>query len=144
MGDENEHSLLEEWDARENIKIYLKSQRFRVLRGAMNLLQEPYEMMFHTVAGGKENPSAFPAGSLMTGMTGANVPSVKPNSDRRNTMKPSTKDEAEGNFHQATGKLKEIAGKLSMNPKLEAEGTGEKIAGKVQEKIGQVKEVLGK
>jgi uncharacterized protein YjbJ (UPF0337 family) len=27
---------------------------------------------------------------------------------------------------------------------LEAEGTGEKIAGKVQEKIGQVKKVLGK
>jgi uncharacterized protein YjbJ (UPF0337 family) len=27
---------------------------------------------------------------------------------------------------------------------LEAEGAGEKIAGKVQEKIGQVKKVLGK
>jgi uncharacterized protein YjbJ (UPF0337 family) len=27
---------------------------------------------------------------------------------------------------------------------LEDEGTGEKIAGKVQEKIGQVKKVLGK
>ena len=36
-----------------------------------------------------------------------------------------------------------IAGKLSDNPKLEAEGTGEKIAGKIQEKIGQVKKVLG-
>jgi uncharacterized protein YjbJ (UPF0337 family) len=42
------------------------------------------------------------------------------------------------------GKIKEVAGKLSDNPKLEAEGTDEKIAGKVQEKIGQVKEVLGK
>jgi uncharacterized protein YjbJ (UPF0337 family) len=30
------------------------------------------------------------------------------------------------------------------NPELEAEGTGEKIAGKVQEKIGQVKKVWGK
>jgi hypothetical protein len=28
---------------------YLKSGRFRVLRGAMNLLKEPYEMMFHPV-----------------------------------------------------------------------------------------------
>ena len=53
-------------------------------------------------------------------------------------MKPSTKDQAEGNFHKATGKLKEIAGKLSMNPKLEAEGKDEKRAGKVQKKIGQV------
>jgi uncharacterized protein YjbJ (UPF0337 family) len=42
------------------------------------------------------------------------------------------------------GKVKEIAGKLSDNPKLEAKGKGEKIAGKVQEKIGQVKKVWGK
>jgi hypothetical protein len=26
---------------------HLRSGRFRVLRGAMNLLKEPYEMMFH-------------------------------------------------------------------------------------------------
>jgi uncharacterized protein YjbJ (UPF0337 family) len=59
-------------------------------------------------------------------------------------MKSSTKDQAEGKFHKAKGNLKEIAGKLSMKPKLEAEGKDEKIAGKVQEKIGQVKKVLGK
>jgi quinol monooxygenase YgiN len=47
--DENRLFLLEEWDTQENLKIYLKSGRFRVLRGAMNLLKEPYEMMFHTV-----------------------------------------------------------------------------------------------
>jgi quinol monooxygenase YgiN len=47
--DENELLLLEEWDTQENLKSYLKSGRFRVLRGAMNLLKEPYEMMFHTV-----------------------------------------------------------------------------------------------
>ncbi len=49
MEDENELSLLEEWDSQENLKSHLKSDRFRVLRGAMNLLQEPYGMMFHTV-----------------------------------------------------------------------------------------------
>ena len=54
-------------------------------------------------------------------------------------MKSSTKDQVEGTFHELKGKVKEVAGKLSDNPKLEAEGTGEKIAGKVQEKIGQVK-----
>ena len=59
-------------------------------------------------------------------------------------MKSSTKDQAEGKFHKAKGKLKEIAGELSDNPKLEAEGTDEKIAGIVQEKIGQVRKVLGK
>jgi quinol monooxygenase YgiN len=47
--DENELCLLEEWDTLENLMGYLKSERFRVLRGAMNLLKEPYEMMFHTV-----------------------------------------------------------------------------------------------
>ena len=31
-----------------------------------------------------------------------------------------------------------------MNPELEAEGKDEKIAGKVQEKIGQVEKVVGK
>ena len=59
-------------------------------------------------------------------------------------MKTSTKDQAQGKFHELKGSAKEIAGKLSDNPKLEAEGTGEKIAGKVQSKIGQIGKVLGK
>jgi uncharacterized protein YjbJ (UPF0337 family) len=59
-------------------------------------------------------------------------------------MKSSTKDKVKGTFHEAKGKVKEIAGKITGNPKLEAEGWGEMIAGKVQEKIGQVKKVLGK
>jgi uncharacterized protein YjbJ (UPF0337 family) len=80
----------------------------------------------------------------MTGSTAVNVPSVEPNSDRRNTMKSSIRDKAEGTFHEVKGKVKEVSGKLSDNPELEAEGTGEKIAGKVQEKIGQVKKALGK
>jgi quinol monooxygenase YgiN len=58
MEDENELCLLEEWDTRENLNSHLKSERFRVLRGAMNLLQEPYEMMFHTVAAGKKRTDA--------------------------------------------------------------------------------------
>ena len=49
MENENELCLIEEWDTQKNFKSYLKSGHFRVLRGAMNLLQEPYEMMFHTV-----------------------------------------------------------------------------------------------
>lgn len=59
-------------------------------------------------------------------------------------MKASTKDQVEGKFHELKGAVKEIAGKLSDNPKLEGEGAGEKIAGKVQEKIGQINKVLGK
>ncbi|MBW4055157.1 MAG: CsbD family protein [Proteobacteria bacterium] len=59
-------------------------------------------------------------------------------------MKSSTKDQTEGTFHQVKGAIKEAAGKLTDNPKLEGEGTGEKIAGKVQEKLGQIKKVLEK
>jgi uncharacterized protein YjbJ (UPF0337 family) len=59
-------------------------------------------------------------------------------------MKSSIRDKTEGTFHKVKGKAKEIAGKLSDDPELEAEGTAEKIAGNVQEKIGQVKKVLGK
>ena len=58
-------------------------------------------------------------------------------------MKSSMKDKVKGTFHEAKGKAKEVAGKVSDNPRLEAEGKGEKIAGKVQRKIGQVKKVLG-
>ena len=59
-------------------------------------------------------------------------------------MKSSARDQVEGTFHRMKGKLKEIAGELSDNPKLEAAGTYEKISGIVQEKIGQIKKGLGK
>jgi len=58
-------------------------------------------------------------------------------------MKSSNRDKVEGKFHQMKGKVKEVAGELSENQKLEVEGTYENIAGKAQEKIGQVKKVLG-
>jgi quinol monooxygenase YgiN len=54
MEDENKLCILEEWDTRGDLNTHLKSERFRVLRGAMNLLQEPYEMIFHSVAARKK------------------------------------------------------------------------------------------
>jgi uncharacterized protein YjbJ (UPF0337 family) len=59
-------------------------------------------------------------------------------------MKSSIRDKTEGTFHEVKGKVKEVSGKLGDNPELEAEGTNEKIAGKVQQGIGKVKKVLGK
>ena len=59
-------------------------------------------------------------------------------------MKSSTRDKAEAMFHEVTGKAKEVAGELSDNPKLEAEGTVEKVTGQIQEKVGQVKKVWGR
>ena len=59
-------------------------------------------------------------------------------------MKSSMRDKTEGKFHQMKGTIKQTTGKISDNPKLETEGTVEKITGQVQEKIGQVKKVFGK
>jgi len=50
----------------------------------------------------------------------------------------------EGTGHKTKGIVKESVGKLSDNPRMEVEGTVEKIAGKVQHKIGEAKKVLGK
>ena len=47
--DENRFFLLEEWDTQENLMTHMKSEHFKVIRGAMNLLKEPYEEMFHTI-----------------------------------------------------------------------------------------------
>jgi len=56
-------------------------------------------------------------------------------------MKPSTHDQAEGKFHEVKGAVKEKAGKVMKNPRLEEEGADEKTAGKVQKKIGEVEKV---
>ncbi len=130
---------------------HLKSEHFRVLRGAMNLLEEPYEWGFYT----DYNPAELErfnreTDSLAYLLLPENYhlnqksSAVKSKSYGRNTMKSSTKDQAEGKFHKVKGKIKEVAGKLSDNPKLEAEGAIEKITGKAQEKIGQVERVLEK
>lgn len=57
-------------------------------------------------------------------------------------MKSGIRDKTEGTFHEVKGTIREVAGKLSDNPKLQVEGAIEKIAGKVQAKIGQVKQVF--
>ena len=59
-------------------------------------------------------------------------------------MKSSSKNQAVGAFHKVKDKIKEIAGKISDNPKLETEGIGENLVGMVQQKIGQAKKILGK
>ena len=59
-------------------------------------------------------------------------------------MKSSIRDKAEGLLHQVKGSVIGIAGKISDNPKLQHKGIAEKIAGKVQEMIGQTKKFMGK
>jgi uncharacterized protein YjbJ (UPF0337 family) len=57
-------------------------------------------------------------------------------------MKSSTKDKIKGAFREARGKTKEETGKVTRNPDLQDRGTAEKIGGKVQRKIGDVKKVF--
>ena len=57
-------------------------------------------------------------------------------------MKSSTKDKIKGGFEEAKGKVKEKAGKATGNPDLRDRGTAEKIGGKIQRKIGDVKKVF--
>jgi len=59
-------------------------------------------------------------------------------------MKPSTENEVAGKVHEVKGRVKEKVGQLTNDPDLEAEGIGEKIAGNVQKKIGQVQRVVEK
>lgn len=61
-----------------------------------------------------------------------------------NKMKPSTENQIAGKVHEVKGKLKEKAGQLTNDPDLEGEGLGERIAGKIQKKIGQVQKLVEK
>ncbi|MGI9072291.1 MAG: CsbD family protein [Bryobacteraceae bacterium] len=59
-------------------------------------------------------------------------------------MKDSTEDKLKGKAHEVKGTVKEKAGKATNDPDLEAEGKGEKVAGKVQKKVGDVEKVIEK
>ena len=59
-------------------------------------------------------------------------------------MKTGTKDKVVGSFHEAKGKIKEVTGKVTGKGDLEVAGNNEKVSGKIQKKVGQVKTVLGK
>ena len=57
-------------------------------------------------------------------------------------MEESTKDKVQGNLSQATGAVKEKVGEATNNPDMQDEGTVEKLKGKVQEKVGDIKKVF--
>ncbi len=54
----------------------------------------------------------------------------------------STHDRVEGNVHEAKGAVKEKVGQLTNNPNLADEGTAEKVGGKIEQKIADVKKVF--
>ena len=52
------------------------------------------------------------------------------------------KDRIEGSAKQAGGAIKEMAGKVTGDAKLKAEGTADKLAGKVQNAVGGAKDAI--
>jgi uncharacterized protein YjbJ (UPF0337 family) len=52
------------------------------------------------------------------------------------------KDRVEGSIKQAVGGVKQAAGKLIGDKKLEAEGSAEKTEGKIQNAVGGVKDTI--
>jgi uncharacterized protein YjbJ (UPF0337 family) len=52
------------------------------------------------------------------------------------------KDRIQGSAEQAKGAIKEVAGKVTGDAKLESEGKADKAAGKVQNAIGGLKDTL--
>jgi uncharacterized protein YjbJ (UPF0337 family) len=84
-------------------------------------------------AGGTQLPNGISAKRVFPSRSAANG----------EAMKPSTKDQAKGAFHEAKGDVKEKAGQVTGNPDLTNEGQAEKLAGKVQKKVGQVEKVVG-
>jgi uncharacterized protein YjbJ (UPF0337 family) len=52
------------------------------------------------------------------------------------------KDRVEGSLEQAKGKVKEVAGKVVGDAKLEQEGKADQAAGKIQNTVGGIKDAL--
>ncbi|MFY9854068.1 MAG: CsbD family protein [Terracidiphilus sp.] len=59
-------------------------------------------------------------------------------------MKSGTENEVAGMVHEVKGVIKEKVGQVTNDPNLEGEGTGEKIAGKIQNAVGHVQKVIEK
>jgi uncharacterized protein YjbJ (UPF0337 family) len=71
-----------------------------------------------------------------------NMPDRYRSIERTEKMKESTKDELKGKAHEVKGAVKATVGRLADKPKLEAEGRGEKVAGTIQKKVGEIGKVL--
>jgi uncharacterized protein YjbJ (UPF0337 family) len=59
-------------------------------------------------------------------------------------MKSSSTDKVQGTVKQATGKIKEKTGQATNDPDMADRGTAEKLGGKVQKKVGDIKKVFNK
>jgi hypothetical protein len=82
--------------------------------------------------------------TLIKELTSTGVPSVKLEILKVKYHEIWYEEPGERQVHNAKGKVEEMVREITDNPKLEAKGKTEKIAGNIQEKIGQIEIVLGK
>ena len=59
-------------------------------------------------------------------------------------MKSSTKDQLQSKAHEIKGAVKEKVGQVTNRPDVEETGQDEKVAGKIQKKVGQIEKVFEK
>jgi len=82
------------------------------------------------------------------GLKGMPIPFVRPvqvmTENRIISMNSSSEDKIKGTAKEAVGKVKEETGKAIGNPNLRDRGTAEKMEGKMERKVGDVKKVFGK
>ena len=52
------------------------------------------------------------------------------------------KDRIKGSAEQAKGKVKEVAGKMTGDSKLQSEGKADQVKGKIQNAVGGIKDTL--
>jgi uncharacterized protein YjbJ (UPF0337 family) len=71
-------------------------------------------------------------------------PAVSRASTFEEKMTNSTRQQIEGDLHDAKGTAKEAEGKLTHDPDLEADGRIEKVAGIVQKNLGKLEKLIGK
>ena len=58
-------------------------------------------------------------------------------------MKSSMRDRIKGEFHEIKGNAKEKVAHITNNRHMAAAGRSEKLAGKIQKKLGRIKRVFG-
>ena len=63
--------------------------------------------------------------------------------EERIMTKPSTQDETAGKLHELKGAVRQKAGELTNNSRLETDGMAEKNAGKVQNVVGKIEKAVG-
>jgi uncharacterized protein YjbJ (UPF0337 family) len=57
-------------------------------------------------------------------------------------MKNSSINQAKGKMREMKGRVKEEFGEMTNNPDVEGRGRGERVAGKIQKKAGDIQQVF--